>query len=190
MCSGWQATRPSPTTTLNIPHPRRRAAESWITTHQERWQSGLGVICAITLRSTGEVVGAISVLGISQQNSHGEMGYWIGKPYWGNGYCAEGRSCADPFQLRDDGSAPRLRPSPGAQSRSGRDGQSRHALRRHPANTPVRPTSLRIFPLWHFRPANWRTEGSRGDVYHKLNQLLAAGHWYVPQPSSTCGSVP
>ena len=77
-------------TTLNIPHPYPDgAAESWITTHQERWQSGLGVICAITLRSTGELVGAISVLGISQQNSHGEMGYWIGKPYWGNGYCTE-----------------------------------------------------------------------------------------------------
>ena len=77
-------------TTLNIPHPYPDgAAESWINTHQERWQSGLGVICAITLRSTGELVGAISVLGISQQNSHGEMGYWIGKPYWGNGYCTE-----------------------------------------------------------------------------------------------------
>ena len=77
-------------TTLNIPHPYPDgAAKSWISTHQERWQSGLGVICAITLRSTGELVGAISVLGVSQQNSHGEMGYWIGKPYWGNGYCSE-----------------------------------------------------------------------------------------------------
>ncbi len=77
-------------TTLNIPHPYPDgAAESWISTHQERWQSGRGVICAITLRSTGELVGAISVLGISPQNSHGEMGYWIGKSYWGNGYCTE-----------------------------------------------------------------------------------------------------
>ena len=77
-------------TTLHIPHPYPDgAAESWISTHQERWQSGLGAIYAITLRETGVLVGAISVLGISLQNSHGEMGYWIGKPYWNNGYCTE-----------------------------------------------------------------------------------------------------
>ena len=77
-------------TTLHIPHPYPDgAAESWINTHQERWESGLGVICAITLRGAGELVGAINVLGVSKQNSHGEMGYWIGTPYWNQGYCTE-----------------------------------------------------------------------------------------------------
>lgn len=77
-------------TTLLIPHPYPDgAAKSWINTHQERWDNGLGIICAITLRSTGELIGAISVLGISKRDSHGEMGYWIGKPYWNNGYCTE-----------------------------------------------------------------------------------------------------
>lgn len=77
-------------TTLHIPHPYPDgAAESWINTHQERWESGLGVIYAITLRSTSELVGAISVLGVSQQNRHGEMGYWIGARYWNQGYCTE-----------------------------------------------------------------------------------------------------
>ena len=77
-------------TTLHIPHPYPDgAAESWINTHQERWESGLGVICAITLRSTGELIGAINVLSVSKQNSHGEMGYWIGTPYWNQGYCTE-----------------------------------------------------------------------------------------------------
>ena len=49
----------------------------------------MGVICAITLRGAGELVGAINVLGVSKQNSHGEMGYWIGTPYWNQGYCTE-----------------------------------------------------------------------------------------------------
>lgn len=87
-------------TTLNIPHPYPDgAAESWINTHQERWEKGLGVICAITLRGTGELVGAINVLGVSQQNSHGEMGYWVGKPYWNNGYCSEAARALIRFSL-------------------------------------------------------------------------------------------
>ncbi|MEZ4768603.1 MAG: GNAT family N-acetyltransferase [Caldilineales bacterium] len=77
-------------TTLVIPHPYPDgAAESWINTHQERWDNGLGIVCAITLRSSGELIGAISVLSISKQHGHGELGYWVGKPYWNNGYCTE-----------------------------------------------------------------------------------------------------
>ncbi|MFB2772525.1 GNAT family N-acetyltransferase, partial [Pelatocladus sp. BLCC-F211] len=32
--------------------------------------------------------GAIG-LGINQKHNHAELGYWIGKPFWGNGYCTE-----------------------------------------------------------------------------------------------------
>lgn len=77
-------------TTLNVPHPYPDgAAESWINTHRERWEKGLGVVYAVTLRRGGQLVGAISVLGVSQQHSRGEMGYWIGMPYWSQGYASE-----------------------------------------------------------------------------------------------------
>lgn len=77
-------------TTLHIPYPYPDgAAESWINTHRERWENGLGIVCAVTLRASGELVGAISVLGISRDHLRGEMGYWIGQRYWGNGYCTE-----------------------------------------------------------------------------------------------------
>ena len=43
---------------------------------------------AITLRKEGLLVGCIG-LTISREHVRAELGYWIGKPYWGNGYCTE-----------------------------------------------------------------------------------------------------
>ena len=76
-------------TTLNIPHPYEDgAAEEWIGTHEEIYQSGKGVTFAITLKETGELVGAFSLLGIVEGHQ-GEIGYWVGVPYWNKGYCTE-----------------------------------------------------------------------------------------------------
>lgn len=74
--------------TLNIPHPYEDGmAENWISSHQETWNSKTGVVYAITLTKTSELVGAISLQDID--GSQGELGYWIGEPLWGNGYCTE-----------------------------------------------------------------------------------------------------
>ncbi|MBE2222892.1 MAG: GNAT family N-acetyltransferase [Anaerolineae bacterium] len=76
-------------TTLNIPHPYEDGmAEEWISTHQAVFDEGDGVTFAITLRETGELVGAIS-LRTATRFHRAEMGYWIGEPYWGKGYCTE-----------------------------------------------------------------------------------------------------
>jgi RimJ/RimL family protein N-acetyltransferase len=63
-------------------------AEEWITTHQEKFERGEGVTFAITLRSDGVLIGAIG-LGVHQPHDRAELGYWIGKPHWGRGYCTE-----------------------------------------------------------------------------------------------------
>lgn len=34
-------------------------------------------------------MGAMGLLGISAEHERGEIGYWIGKPYWNQGYCTE-----------------------------------------------------------------------------------------------------
>ncbi len=76
-------------TTLNIPHPYEDGmAEEWISTHQAVFDEGDGVTFAITLRETGELIGAISLRTANRFN-RAEMGYWIGKPYWAKGYCTE-----------------------------------------------------------------------------------------------------
>lgn len=77
-------------TTLNIPHPYEDgAAEAWIGTHEEQFASGRGANFAIALRSDGRLLGSISLMGIDALHGHAELGYWIGKDHWGQGYCTE-----------------------------------------------------------------------------------------------------
>jgi ribosomal-protein-alanine N-acetyltransferase len=77
-------------TTLAIPHPYPDgAAEQWIATHGDNFEKGKNVSLAITLAETGDLLGAISLMNMTQDHSRAELGYWIGAPYWGNGYCTE-----------------------------------------------------------------------------------------------------
>ncbi|MEW6355103.1 MAG: GNAT family N-acetyltransferase [Planctomycetota bacterium] len=76
-------------TTQNIPHPYEDGmAEEWIAKHQAIFDGGTGVTFAITLKSTSELIGAISLMGIIRGH-RAELGYWIGRPYWRQGYCTE-----------------------------------------------------------------------------------------------------
>ena len=76
-------------TTLNIPHPYEDGmAEEWISKHQETFEQGRGVTFAITSRSGGQLIGAISLMGISPGHQ-AELGYWVGTPYWNQGFCSE-----------------------------------------------------------------------------------------------------
>ncbi len=40
------------------------------------------------MAETDELIGAIG-LTLSKKYDHAEMGYWIGVPFWGKGYCTE-----------------------------------------------------------------------------------------------------
>lgn len=76
-------------TTGNIPHPYPDGvAEQWIATHQPQYEAGSAAIFAIILRTSVELIGAIS-LGINRHLDSAELGYWLGTPYWGQGYCTE-----------------------------------------------------------------------------------------------------
>ena len=75
--------------TLNIPHPYEDGmAEEWIATHQPGFDSGELANFAVVLSHASELIGALGVR-IIPQFDRAELGYWIGKPYWGNGYCTE-----------------------------------------------------------------------------------------------------
>ena len=76
-------------TTLNIPHPYEDGmAEDWISTHEETYSEGKGVAFAITLKKSGELVGAISLMNMVEGHQ-AELGYWVGVPYWNRDYCTE-----------------------------------------------------------------------------------------------------
>lgn len=76
-------------TTTNIPYPYEEGmAEKWISTHASDFYNDKGVVSAITLKSDGIVIGAIG-LTANREHRRAELGYWIGRPYWGKGYCTE-----------------------------------------------------------------------------------------------------
>ena len=78
-------------TTANIPHPYTDGlAEQWIARHEPSWNSGVLCAYAITIIKSSTLIGAISLMNITQEG--GELGYWIGVDYWDNGYCSE--ACA------------------------------------------------------------------------------------------------
>ena len=74
--------------TTQVPHPYEDGvAEEWIGGHESAFQQGSRMVFAITLRS-GDLVGAIG-MSINEKHRRGELGYWIGKAFWNNGYCTE-----------------------------------------------------------------------------------------------------
>lgn len=76
-------------TTTNIPHPyTEEMAEEWISKHKDEFSREEGVTFAITKKTKDSVIGAISLMKISKFHQ-AELGYWIGKSYWNNGFCSE-----------------------------------------------------------------------------------------------------
>ena len=76
-------------TTLRIPHPYHEVdAVDFIANCQPDADLGLGVRLAITLLDTANLCGGVG-LSIAPAHQNAELGYWIGTPYWGNGYATE-----------------------------------------------------------------------------------------------------
>jgi RimJ/RimL family protein N-acetyltransferase len=76
-------------TTLNMPHPYQDGmAQQWISSQRAKHEKGEVVDFAIVIREGILLCGAIG-LGIDKRNNNAELGYWIGVPYWGQGYCTE-----------------------------------------------------------------------------------------------------
>jgi RimJ/RimL family protein N-acetyltransferase len=79
-------------TTLNIPHPYEDGmADSWIRTHPESFAKRESATFAVTLKPGVDEPALIGAMGLTLAMPHtrGELGYWIGKPYWGQGFCTE-----------------------------------------------------------------------------------------------------
>jgi ribosomal-protein-alanine N-acetyltransferase len=68
-----------------IPHPYGDGlAEAWIASHEHTRTTGTEFVYAITRHEDGVLVGTIALRPMA--NEHENLGYWIGHPYWGNGY--------------------------------------------------------------------------------------------------------
>jgi ribosomal-protein-alanine N-acetyltransferase len=80
--------------TATIPHPYPDgAAEAWIAGHAGSFQRGESLTFAVERRSDGALVGAVG-LRLELEHARAELGYWIGKPYWGDGLATEAAAAA------------------------------------------------------------------------------------------------
>ena len=76
-------------TTLNIPHPYPDgAAELWIGTLPQAYDCGEAVVFGIALHDGGELVGTCG-LRLELPHARAEIGYWVGREYWGRGVATE-----------------------------------------------------------------------------------------------------
>lgn len=83
-------------TTLNIPHPYPDGlAEEFVANAQQNMDEGSIFSFGIVRRADASFLGMIGV----HPNVHraAEMGYWIGLPYWGQGYATEAARCVIGF---------------------------------------------------------------------------------------------
>jgi len=76
-------------TTLRIPHPYLDGiAQAWVLSQRGAYERGEELTLAITRLDDGALVGAIG-LAFAGDDPRAELGYWIGVPYWGQGYATE-----------------------------------------------------------------------------------------------------
>ena len=75
--------------TLRIPHPYTdQNAQEYLAIFQAEAAAGPVTRFAITLRSSGEFCGGIG-LRLDDIHQRAELGYWLGVPYWSQGYATE-----------------------------------------------------------------------------------------------------
>jgi len=90
-------------TALDLPFPFEVGmAEEWISTHAGEFARGRLAAFAVTLRGSGELLGAA---GLMQEPEHrrASLGYWIGKAHWGRGYATEAAGAVVAFGFRQWG---------------------------------------------------------------------------------------
>ncbi len=80
-------------------------ARQWIQTLEKEWENGQSTVFGVCVRETEDkreptlvgatLVGAIGIV-LDRQSNRGELGYWIGRSYWGQGIATEaGKSILD-----------------------------------------------------------------------------------------------
>lgn len=75
--------------TLNMPYPYEADdAINWIHKGNEGLKDDTHIIFAITKRTDDVFMGGIS-LRVNKRFNRAELGFWLGEPFWNNGYMSE-----------------------------------------------------------------------------------------------------
>src|SRR5882762_2460066 len=83
--------------TANIPHPyTEQDGRDFLARVSEEFRTGLSVSFAICVSSGRELCGAVG-LNITPAHQRAELGYWMGVPFWGNGFATEAAGAVTAF---------------------------------------------------------------------------------------------
>lgn len=77
----------SNTRSIPFPYPPGMGATR-IRDQQVKWKAGDAYVFAMCLLGTGQLMGGVG-LEIDKENHQAELGYWLGREYWNQGYCSE-----------------------------------------------------------------------------------------------------
>jgi ribosomal-protein-alanine N-acetyltransferase len=76
-------------TTTNIPHPYAEVdAQNFFAQADRDFRAGRSILFAVTIPPKREPCGGVE-LDLAPLHRHAELGYWIGVPFWGNGFATE-----------------------------------------------------------------------------------------------------
>src|SRR6202140_1907246 len=90
-------------TTINIPHPyTEEDAQNFLAHADEDFRAGRSVTFAATALPAGDLCGAVG-LAIAPAHERAELGYWIGVPYWGQGFATEAANAGMGFGFETRG---------------------------------------------------------------------------------------
>lgn len=89
------------TRSLPYPYPAE-AASAWIATHEQNLDSDKRYEFAVTDKDSGQLYGSIC-LSNNFDDQNGELGYWIGEPYWGKGFGTEASKAMIEFAFVEKG---------------------------------------------------------------------------------------
>jgi len=90
-------------TTLGIPHPYEEGtAEKWIDSRAQAYRDGKIVDYAIVRSCDEQLLGAVT-LQMEMRFDRAEFGYWVGVPFWNQGYCTEATQALVDYGFSDLG---------------------------------------------------------------------------------------
>jgi [ribosomal protein S5]-alanine N-acetyltransferase len=77
-------------TTLSIPHPYGLDhARAWIGNQRKESVRGRAVNFAVRLLPGSVLIGSVGLRDIDAEHLQAELGFWIGREWWGQGYASE-----------------------------------------------------------------------------------------------------
>ena len=118
ICQRMAGAREIADTTVSIPHPYGLDhALAWIGNQRRESVRGRATNFAIRLLSGSPLIGSASLRDIDHEHHQAELGFWIGREWWGQGYASEAAAAVIRFGFEDTGAQSDLRPSYGAKPR-------------------------------------------------------------------------